>query len=182
MGCCKEELRDYANVRAIRLLVAESANGPAFTNGTRTTAAQVLASVRLEYDYLAAAPSGSWFTAGALAWQCEEPGRKGLKDKITEVSFTSTGLFNGVAAGQPLNQFVRCLPGNSRYQGVSFPLAQLADSLNSWKSGDYAELDRPIELVVSPKPTDNAQQQFRLRLRLHSGKEVEQTTPSFIWQ
>ncbi|MET4105824.1 hypothetical protein [Hymenobacter sp. UYP22] len=181
MGCCKE-LRDYANVRVVQLLVAETSNGPAFTAGTRTAAAQLLVSLVLKYDYLAAAPSRNWFAASAMAFQCDEPGSRGLKDKISELSLTSTGQFNGVAAGQPLNQFVRCLAGNSSYQGVSFPLAQLADSLNSWKSGGYDELDRPIELIVSPKPADNAQQQFRLRIRLQSGKEIEQTTPSFIWE
>ncbi|UPL48903.1 hypothetical protein [Hymenobacter sublimis] len=182
MACCKEELREYANVQAIRLFLSESVNGPAITSGTRTTAAQLRATVQLEYHYVAVAPSGSWFSGNAMALQCPEPGGKGLKDKVESVSFTSTGLFNGVAAGQSLEQFVRCSAGNSRYQGVTFPLAQLADSLNTWKSGKYGELNYPLELVISPKPTDNVQQQFLLRIRLQSGKQLEQTTPTFVWE
>ncbi|GGG38542.1 hypothetical protein [Hymenobacter glacieicola] len=182
IACCKEEMRDYANVRAIGLTLAESINGVAFTDGTRTTAAELLANIRLEYSYLASVSLGNPFIGSANALQCEEPGGKGLKDRIAALSFTSTGLFNGVAAGQPLDQFVRCSAGKSGYEGTTFPLTQLADSLNTWKSGKFGELNYPIKLTIGPKPADNAQQQFRLRIRLQSGQEIEQTTPRFTWQ
>lgn len=183
IGCCKESALDYANLRELALYLAESASASAaLTTGSRTTAPELILTVRPEYDYLAAAPVGSWFAGQAMALSCPEPGGKGLKDKVADVLFTSTGLFNGVATGQSLQQFVRCSGGNSHYQGLDFPLSQLADSLNKWKGGDLGELNRIFELRISPKPRDNAQQQFQLLIRMVSGKEVRQSTPVIIWE
>ncbi|UYZ63801.1 hypothetical protein [Hymenobacter weizhouensis] len=182
LGCCKDEPREYVTVRGLKLYLSEPAPGsPLLNSGARTSAPELLTTVRLEYNYVAAAPVGALFTSQAVAWSCEAPGRKGLKDKVTAVTFTSTGLFNGVAAGQPLNQFVRCSGGRSYHQGAEFALAYLADSLNSWKSGEYGDLNTPLYLRISPKPRDNAHQQFQLRLRFASGHEVVQTAPDIRW-
>jgi hypothetical protein len=182
VACCREE-RDYANIRELLLYLSEpGVNSPALLTGARTSAPELMTTVRLQYDYLTAAPTSSLFGSQAMAFQCEGPGIKGLKDKVASITFTSLGLFNGVAAGQSLEQFVRCSGGNSKFQNLRFPLAQLADSLNTWKAGEFdGQLDIPLELYISPLPRDNAQQQFQLRIQLQSGKEVVQTTPAIIW-
>ena len=183
VGCCKEEVRDYANLRAMKLLLTEPGPGSSqLASGSRTTASELVTTIIPEYDFVTLAPAGALFTGSALAWSCDEPGEKGLKDKVAAVSFASTGLFNGIAAGQSLEPVVRCSGGLSRYKGLDFPLSQLADSLNTWKSGKYGDLNSPLELHISPKPRDNARQQFELRIRLESGKEVMQATPEIFWE
>ena len=184
VACCKEDL-DHANIREIFLSLSEPGAGkPTLTTGARTSAPELLTSMIIQYDYLAALPMGSLFGNQALAFSCPDPGSEGLKDQVANITLTSTGLFNGVAAGQSLEQFVQCGGGTSRYKGVRFPLAQLVDSLNTWKAGDagHGELDLPLELYIGPLPRDNANQQFQLRIQLKSGNEVVQTTPAIVWQ
>ena len=183
VGCCKESRLDYANVRQVFVYLSESTNiNVGLTNNSRTRDTALVVTVRLDYDYLAAAPARTWFTGQALALQCPEPGEKGLKDKVAAVSFTSAGLFNGVPAGQSLAQFVRCSAGYGSSPRIEFPLSQLADSLNKWRAGEYRELTTPLQLRISPKPRDNARQQFQVLIRLASGKELGEYTPSVLWE
>ncbi|WP_125921512.1 hypothetical protein [Hymenobacter lapidarius] len=159
--------------------MTETAPGsPLLVAGARTSAPELLVTVRLDVDLVAAARSGSPFVGQAHAWQCEDGGAKGLKDKVSVVTFTSNNVFNGVPAGQSLETFVRCTGGYSRYSNRDFPLAQLADSLNRWQSAD---LGGPLSLRIGPKPTGGAPQQFPVRIRTNSGKELAKATPEIIW-
>ena len=187
MGCFRCEVPDYAILREFSLFISEPAPGaipfsePVLDNGARTTATALLLSIRqLQYDYVSAPSLRPLFTSQALAWSCEDPGLKGLKDQVEAVKLTSKGLFNGVPAGQSLNQFVRGRTFSFFADTAEFPLDQLADVLNRRKYNN--DIKNPISLRISPKPRDNAQQQFELRIRLQSGKEVTQTTPAIIWE
>jgi hypothetical protein len=182
----KCNLPDYAILREFSFDLSEPNsnmppfNVPALTSGARTSALELFASMWLRYDYVAAAPVRPLFTQQALAFSCvEDYGSKGVKDPITAVTLTSTSPFNGVVAGQSLNQFARCRNHRNVRDTLEFSVAQLPDSINRWKGDD---LGGPVSLRISPKPRDNAQQQFELRIRLQSGKEVVQTTPAIIWE
>lgn len=189
VGCVDvcPNLPDYATLREFSFSLAESTSGapsfsdPELASGARTTVPTLLAHIKhLDYDYVATAPTGSPFSSPAVAWSCvEDYGSKGLRDRVAAVTLTSTGLFNGLAAGQPLNQFVRCRSYQNYADSVAFPLAQLPNLLNAWKND---ELRTPLTLRISPKPRDNARQQFSLRVRLESGKEIVQTTPEIFWE
>ncbi|WP_143164052.1 hypothetical protein [Hymenobacter daecheongensis] len=156
--------------------LADDAGKP-LTSGARTSAAELRATLRFQLDFVAQGSAGSPFIGPAQALQCADEGTKGLKSEVTEVVLTSTGLFNGRAAGQSLNSFVSCSVENSR---AEFPLSQLPDSLKT-KTWQLYRLNSSIVLRISPKPADNARQQFQIRLRLANAQELTQSTPDVIW-
>jgi hypothetical protein len=179
VACCSDETREYARFGKIDLRLTEAAPGsPVLVTGARTSAPELLIDLGFQYEFVAAAGVASPFTGRAYAWQCEEPGRRGLKDKLTAVTLTSNRAFNGVPAGQSLEAFVRCTAGSSRYSTLDFPLAQLDDSLNTWISPEFYA---PVVLRIGPKPAGGAPQQFTVRLRTSSGQELEQAAPEIIW-
>ncbi|HEX8329998.1 MAG TPA: hypothetical protein VF629_20850 [Hymenobacter sp.] len=159
------------------LALAEAANGTVLASGARTSAPELVASVRMVLDLVAARSGGSPFSGAAYALSCPEGGELGLKEAIASVEVTSTGLFNGIAAGQSLQRFVQC---SDEYSTRKFPLAQLADSLNKKESYPMWAY-RTIRLHISPKPADNSAQQFEVRLQLANGQELTQLTPAIIW-
>jgi hypothetical protein len=162
--------------KAMSLALADAAGNP-LLSGAHTSATELQATLQLQIDYIAQRPSNALFLGQAQALQCAEEGSKGLKSAVTDVELTSTGLFNGQAAGQSLNAFVRC---TSPRNPTAFPLSQLADSLNS-KRWQLYQLGAPLVLYISPKPADNAYQQFRVRVRVAGGQELTQSTPAIIW-
>ncbi|TGE04230.1 hypothetical protein [Hymenobacter fodinae] len=183
----KCEVPDHALLQEFSLFLSEPVRGaapftePVLANGARTIAAALFVSIgQLKYDYVSAPSLQSLFANQALAFSCPPPGRLGLKDQVETVTLTSKGVFNGVPAGQPLDQFVRCRTYNSFTDTLEFPLDQLPTSIN--KRTYATDLESPVRLRISPKPLDNAQQQFELRVRLQSGKELMQTTSAIIWE
>lgn len=176
MSCCRQATRDYVYFKALSLALADAAGSP-LLSGARTSATELRATLQLQLDYIAQRPPSASFLGQAQAFQCADEGSKGLKSAVTEVTLTSTGLFNGQAAGQSLNTFVRCASLNNP---TAFPLAQLADSLNN-KRWQLYQLGAPLVLRISPKPTDNDRQQFQVRLRVAGGQELTQSTPAIIW-
>ena len=176
VACCREATRDYMYLKEMTLELADAVGSP-LPSGARTSAAELRATLRFRIDYVAQGPAGSPFIGTAYALQCPAEGMSGLKSDVTEVVLTSTGLFNGRAAGQSLNSFVRCHTANSP---IDFPLSQLADSLNT-KTRQAYRINLPIVLRISPKPSDNARQQFHVRVRVAGGQELTQTTPDIIW-
>jgi hypothetical protein len=179
VACCPEETRDYVKFGNVNLTLTEAAPGsPALVAGARTSAPELLVGLRFEYEFVVAAQGGSPFVSQAHALQCEEPGGKGLKDKLTAVTLTSNSPFNGVPAGQSLEAFVRCTAGSSRYSNLDFPLTQLDDSLNAWQSPEFYA---PVKLRIGPKPTGGTPQRFTVRIRTSSGQEIEQSAPEIIW-
>ena len=176
LSCCRQATRDYTYLKDLDLQLTDAAGTP-LTSGARTSAAELRATLHFRLDYIAQQPLGAPFAGQALALQCADEGMKGLKSAVTEVVLTSTGLFNGQAAGQSLNAFVRCsTTGNP----AEFPLSQLVDSLNT-KTWQLTQLYAPLVLRISPKPTDNARQQFQVRVRLANASELTQRTPDIIW-
>lgn len=175
-SCCQQATRDYVYFQAIRLDLTDAAGTP-LLSGSRTAAAELRATLLLQFDYIAQGPPSALFLPQAHALQCAQEGTKGLKAAVTEVVVTSTGLFNGQPAGQSLNAFVRCA---SATNPTPFPLSQLADSLNSnrWQ---FYQLGAPLVLHISPKPTDNDRQQFQVRVRVVGGQDLTQSTPAIIW-
>ena len=176
VSCCKQTTRDYIYLKEMTLELADAAGSP-LPSGARTSAAALRATPRFRIDYVAQGPNGSPFVGTAQALQCPAEGMNGLKSDVTEVVLTSTGLFNGRAAGQSLNSFVLCATANSP---TEFPLSQLADSLNT-KTSQGFRINSPIVLRISPKPTDNARQQFQVQVRVAGGQELTQSTPDIIW-
>lgn len=173
-SCCQQATRDYVYFQTIRLDLTDAAGTP-LLSGSRTTAAELRATLLLQFDYIAQGPPSALFLSQAHALQCAQEGTKGLKAAVTEVVVTSTGLFNGQAAGQSLNAFVRCASATT-----PFPLSQLADSLNS-KRWQFYHLGAPLVLHISPKPTDNDRQQFQVRVRVAGSPDLTQRTPAIIW-
>lgn len=176
VSCCRQTTRDYMYFKGISLALADAAGSP-LLSGASTSATELRATLQLQIDYIAQRPPSALFLNQAQALQCADEGSKGLKSAVTDVVLTSTGLFNGQAAGQSLNTFVRCTgPSNP----TAFPLSQLADSLNS-KRWQLYQLGAPLVLHISPKPADNARQQFQVRMRVVGGQELTQRTPAIIW-
>lgn len=176
VSCCRQATREYVYIKEMTLALADAAGSP-LSSGARTSAAELRATLRFQIDYVAQGPAGAPFTGQAQALQCPTEGTKGWKSAVTEVVLTSTGLFNGRTAGQSLNAFVRCSTAGSP---TEFPLAQLADSLNS-KSWQLYRFGDPLVLRISPKPADNARQQFQVRVRVANARELAQSTPEVIW-
>ena len=176
LSCCRQATRDYIYLKGLDLQLTDAVGTP-LPSGARTSAAELRATLRFRIDYVAQGPAGSPFSGAAHALQCPAEGMSGLKSNVTEVVLTSTGLFNGRAAGQSLNSFVRCFTANSP---TEFPLSQLADSLNT-KKGQAYRINLPIVLHISPKPTDNAQQQFQVRVRQANASELTQLTQDIVW-
>ena len=178
---------DYAELREFTFSLSEQSpdtppfDKPPLANGTRTSAAVLYARIeQLQYEAVALVSAGPLFAGQALAWSCDKTfGYKGLKDPVAAVVLTSTGLFNGVPAGQSLTQFVRCRNAYG-LDTTSFSLLKLPEVLNHRRGS--GELVRPLVLRLSPKPRDNTRHQFELRIKLMSGKEVVQTTPEIIWE
>ncbi len=186
VGCCNAPTLDYLSLKAIafNLIEARPGGGRYVENG-RTTTAKLRISTQVQADLVAVVPLGfpSFVSQSIASSACDsEYGGKGLKDQAKTVAFTSRQLFNGIAPGQSLNQFVRCVgygKSVSENDTVAVPLSQLADSINVWanKRGSAQ-----FSLYLSPKPRDNPRQQFELRITLASGKEISQTTPEIIWE
>lgn len=176
VSCCQQTTRDYAYFKGMYLDLADATGNP-LLNGSNTSTAALRATLRLQIDYIAQGPPSTFFINQAHAFQCEDEGTKGLKSAVTEVVLTSTGLFNGQAAGQSLNAFVRC---TSATDPTEFPLSQLADSLNS-KRWQFYQLGAPLVLHISPKPTDNGRQQFQVRVRVAGSQDLTQSTAAIIW-
>ena len=176
VACCRQATREYAYLKDLFLELADAAGTP-LASGARTAANEVRLTLQLRLDYIARGAIGAPFTGVVQAFQCAEEGQKGFKAGVAGVELTSTGLFNGQAAGQPLNAFVRCSLGRG---GPDFPLAQLADSLNTKKWYLYRRYE-PIVLRISPKPADNARQQFQVRVRTVDAQQRTQTTPAIVW-
>ena len=136
VGCCTELPPPHLRIRGFDLYLTEPPTtiNTRLTSGIRTSAPELLTTVRFQFDAVAATRGSLPFVGSAQALQCEEPGGKGLKEALAVdiVEFTSTGVFNGVAAGQSLQWFVRCTGGYSR--PTEFPLGQLADSLSTWEA------------------------------------------------
>jgi hypothetical protein len=180
VACCKQETLDYIYIQGMTLALADAAGAP-LLSGANTTTAALEATLRFQFGLVAQAPSGEPFAGPAQATRCPDEGTKGLKTAVTEVVLTSTGLFNGQVAGQSLNAFVRCSLGNNGgSRGADFPLSQLADSLNA-KNEQGLRIYQPVFLRISPKPTDNARQQFQVRLRVASAPDLTQSTPEISW-
>ena len=177
VACCRQATRDYLYLKDLALELADAAGNP-LASGARTPTPELRLTLQFRLDYVARSAGGAPFTNAAQAFQCAEEGSKGLKAAVAEVALTSTGLFNGQAAGQPLNAFVRCTIGRG---GSDFPLAQLADSLNT-KSWYLYRRYEPVVLRISPKPTDNARQQLQVRVRTVNGQLITQTAPAIIWE
>ena len=176
VACCQQATRDYVYLKEVVLELADAAGSP-LANGARTSTAELRLALQFRLDYVARGAGGAPFTGSAQAFQCAEEGQKGFKAGVAGVELTSTGLFNGQAAGQPLNAFVRCTIGRN---GPDFPLAQLADSLNTKNWYLYRRYE-PVVLRISPKPADNARQQFHVRVRTVDAQQLTQTTPAIIW-
>jgi hypothetical protein len=177
LSCCRQATREYTYLKGLDLQLTDAAGTP-LTSGARTSAAELRAMLHFQLDYIAAQqPLGAPFAGQALALQCADEGTKGLKSAVTEVVLTSTGLFNGQAAGQSLNAFVRCSVAGS---ATAFPLSQLVDSLNT-KTGQLTPFDAPLVLHIGPKPSNNARQQFQVRVRLADASERTQRTPDIVW-
>ena len=176
LSCCRQATRDYIYLPGLDLQLTDAVGTP-LPSGARISTAELRAMLRFRIDYVAQGPAGSPFGGAAQALQCPAEGRSGLKSDVTEVVLTSTGLFNGRAAGQSLNSFVHCSTANSP---TDFPLFQLADSLNT-KKGQAYRLNQPVVLRISPRPTDNAQQQFQVRVRQADASERTQRTQDIVW-
>jgi hypothetical protein len=186
VSCCHPPTLDFLGITNISFDMMEA--GPesqGYVVNGRTSTSILRLRTQIQVDLVGVVPVGlPSFTGRAMATNTCDPkyGGKGLKDKAEAIVITSRQLFNGVPPGQPLSQFVRCV-GYGKYGSVNdtvtVPLPQLADSINVWAT---KRVNTQFSLYLSPKPRDNARQQFEVRIKLESGREVVEATPEILWE
>lgn len=110
-----------------------------------------------------------FFIQQALALSCPEPGEDGMKDSIVGIELTSNNPFNGIPAGQSLN-----------------------DQILIWSSLTVQEflqetgtlhpiIGREIDIVFIERPV-NSIHQFTIRVELESGMVFSDETAEITWE
>ena len=129
----------------------------------------------LEVDFLSDNWTNNPFINTAFAFSCEPDGHKGLKDKMTSITFTSNQDFNDIASGNSLNSLITL--DNPEFVFLDTSLEKLPQQLNQ-TFFYYSNL----EFVIKEKPTNNSTHQFTISMDFESGKNVTTTSKDITWE
>lgn len=109
------------------------------------------------------------FIQQALAFQCPDPGEDGMKDSIVSIELTSNHTFNGIPAGQSLNDQIR----------IENTLT--VDEFLQFTGSLHPLFGRAINITFTERPV-NSTHQFTIRLGLESGKTFTARTVEVTWE
>lgn len=114
--------------------------------------------------------------SSAYAFQCPDPGDRGMQDGIKDIQVTSSMPFNEMAPGTSLNGLM-----SARYEWSFWEDEHkaLADWVASFSPRPASESD--ILLTFAEQPASGSIHQIKIEITLNSGKRIVQETPFFRW-
>jgi len=131
-----------------------------------------------EFTFMAEQKNWSLFQQSALATQpCPEPGHAGLKSQIIEITITSTEEFQGVEAGNSINEHFHALrsSGEQDDEGNWIMEERSVESTFSELQYLYYGLAH-IELNFSNLPANNLAHVFTVELIFEDGTSLTSST------
>ena len=117
----------------------------------------------------------SLFINSAMAFQCDDPGRDGLKDPISDFKLTSDTNFNGIPPGGAIKNFYFEVSG----YGTSFD--KLSDWLHTSEEWGYP-YNSTSKLFLTEKPLNQSVHTFTVHMTFSSGKILEKELATLDWQ
>lgn len=104
----------------------------------------------------------------AYGWSCDESGREGINDHISEVKFSSNADFNGFKKGDALNAIIRTTEGETIEEWIA--------NQEIWKN--YIDTQ---SFVIFEKPMNIEQHEFTIVIKFDSGRELQSRSESVKW-
>ncbi|MEM1215190.1 MAG: hypothetical protein AAGJ82_05875 [Bacteroidota bacterium] len=170
IGCLCPYDDPYWNISSFTMsLTDKSFNAP--VNGVITgDSIQLAIQFRAEYVASNAIPIRDFVLGSALAsLDCADPGDAGMKDPVTSLTVTSSKIFAGVAAGEPLNDFL--------FLWRNMMISEWVDKSASWRFSDT----RRMPITFTERPTPGSTHTFTVRIETESGTVFENSTEAVRW-
>lgn len=156
------------NIDSFEVSISDKNYGPPVDGMLSGDSIGMTISFEAEFVALNVNPFSGLMTS-AYATSCEEPGDRGLEDKITSFTVTSSSAFNDIPNGESLNEFLALSGGSS--------ISDWIDNSDGWNFNR----SRWVDFVFTEKPEPTSIHRFTLRFALESGTIVEQTTEEIQW-
>ena len=172
-SCCTEIDKDYVKIIGFNSELFEN-NGKrvsSLQNGDTTYVDTLKIQTEIKYDFIA---SMNYSSNSVLATKCKEWGESGFKNKIQEITFKSSGTFQGKSPNSSLNEFITC---NYLYTRSDVSLDSIKNILNIWKGGF---LDT-FTFYINSKPENLYSQKFKIIFKLENGEYLELEIPEIVW-
>lgn len=104
------------------------------------------------------------------ATSCADPGQGGLKDKLASFSLISSADFNGITAGQPLNDLLKSFENETTL--AEFLFRWNTEAFTFWNGGFF---------IFTARPAVGSTHRFTLQLVFESGEIIERSTEEIRW-
>jgi hypothetical protein len=173
---CPEVKALYYNVLNVAVKPVGS-GGTIIDNGVPTNVDTLLLSCSFDLNCTVKHTNNlSFLVNSAYACSCAGCGDKGLKNNLISFLVTSSEVYNGVAAGQPLNSIFSVKPNYNSTS--SYPLDTLIKTI---KTDRYIAFN--YSLFTKTKPANNNPHKFTIALKFADSSFITSTTSNaVIWQ
>lgn len=168
VSCFCKDVNPYWNITDFTIEVLDANRAPLVNNQYQGDALIL----NIDMDTYFHANTYNPFVNSCYATQpCPRDGHRGMKDPVVAITITSSEVYNGIPAGQSLNQFARA-------QG-EFTLDEL---INSRQFFTFEYYEQHLEIRLTQKPTDNAVHTFTVKMETDAGHSKEAQTTAITWQ
>lgn len=124
--------------------------------------------IDIEFQYVAEVSFQNAFVPTATAVSCEDPGTLGMKDPVTNITFTCDQDFNNITAGQPLDSIIQF--------GDELGFQEFLDNIATFPAVDF------FNFRITEKPTNLDSLKFILKMDLESGGVIERESEYIFWK
>jgi hypothetical protein len=119
----------------------------------------------------------SFLVNSAYACSCENCGDQGLKSALTSVEITSNNTYNGIAAGNSLNQFFKTY---NKYHSSYSPGLSI-DSMTTLINSNKIAITS-FNLYTQTKPGNTSGHQLQVKTSFANGSVFTTKTKAIFWQ
>jgi hypothetical protein len=172
-SCCTEITDEYVEIIGFNAETFENLdrlNSPLLSGDTTITDTLI---IQAEFDINFIA-SKQYFTNSLYATTCPEWGEYGLKNKIREISFTSSETFQDRTPNSSLNEFMTC---NYYTIRKDITLDSLKSVLNNWNPGFLNK----CTFFINYKPDNSLPQEFKITFELDNDEIIVLKTNEIVW-
>ena len=179
ISCCKCVDSDKGFYIVGGLTVKTSISGTNFIDpGPSTT----VDSIFLHYDLNSKCVAShqnplSFLVNSSYACKCNECGTEGLKHKVASIEITSDSVYNGIAAGAPLNDLFKVQSYGSSYSYAYITLNAFKDEINAVDS----RIRNVVRMLITTKPGNNLGHSFKIKIIFDDGSVAMVSSQTLYW-
>jgi hypothetical protein len=173
-SCCTEITDEYVELVGFNAKTFDNQyNGlnHELINGDTTFSDTLIIQAEININFIA---SRQTFSNSLYATKCPQWGEYGLKNKIREITFSSSETFQGRSPNSRLNEFMTCNYENIR-QDIG--LDSIKSVLNNWKPGFLNE----CTFFINSKPDNSLPQEFKIKFELENNEIIELRSQKIVW-